>query len=63
MKTMKRILSLFAICVVLTLTSGDILAMAGFATCLGADPCNACKNCRYCRHCAVQGGTCGVCKR
>ena len=35
---------------------------SSFATCTGADLCNACKNCRYCRHCAKATGTCGICK-
>jgi hypothetical protein len=34
-----------------------------FKKCTGADPCKACKNCQYCKHCAVDGGTCGVCKK
>jgi hypothetical protein len=40
-----------------------IASGTSFATCTGADPCNACKNCKYCKHCAKEGGTCGVCKR
>jgi hypothetical protein len=41
-----------------------LLAQQGsFATCTGADPCNACKNCKYCMHCAKHGGTCGICRR
>lgn len=56
-------------CVLKSIAIGVItlLTMASsapyFATCVGADPCNACKNCRYCGHCAKRGGTCGVCKR
>jgi hypothetical protein len=62
MKTIKRALSLWGICIVLVLTSSDILSASRYATCTGADPCNACKNCKYCHHCAKEGGTCGVCK-
>jgi len=40
-----------------------IASGASFATCVGADPCNACKTCGYCKHCAKQGGNCGVCRR
>jgi hypothetical protein len=63
MDALRRMLSIFGICTLLALTSSDILATAGFATCTGADPCRACKNCKYCHHCAKDGGTCGVCKK
>jgi hypothetical protein len=56
-----RIVMLALLMCAVTLASG--LSSEGmFATCTGADPCNACKNCKYCAHCAKNGGTCGVCK-
>jgi hypothetical protein len=58
---MQRYLRVWPLIVVFAVTTA-ISADAYFATCTGADPCNACKNCKYCAHCAKQGGKCGVCR-